>query len=131
MPFIYTGYKKEEIRQEAPSYASTMNTLVTLNDFRILAKDFPGIADVMALDYNYPESGLIQPTDNLVNDAYKVNLYILPEDSDSIYKEEPQEDIDSMTLLTIDDFEVDEPAGGYVFDYDYEDGCSLKFVFND
>ena len=81
----------EEIRNEAPRFASTMNTLVTLNDFRVLAKDFDGIADVVALDYNYPESGLIQPSeDGQVNDAYKVNVYVLPTTSDSIYDTEGQ-----------------------------------------
>lgn len=75
-----------EIKNEAPRYAGTMNTLVTLDDFRILAKDFDGISDVVALDYNYPESGLIQPDRGVVNDAYKVNLYILPTTSNSIYE---------------------------------------------
>lgn len=65
----------EEIQRTAPDFASTMDTLVTLNDFRILSKDFEGISDVVALDYNFEESGLIQP-----DDAYRVNVYILPED---------------------------------------------------
>ena len=112
----------EEIRKEAPSYASTMNTLVTLNDFRILARDFDGIADVRALDYNYPESGLIQPTDDQVNDAYKVNLYILPSVADSIYKTVESEDIDSMTKLTTSDFTIINP-GTYRFDYNNTEGC--------
>ena len=76
----------EEIRNEAPRFASTMNTLVTLNDFRILSKDFDGISDVVALDYNYKETGLKQPEEEgQVNDAYKVNVYVLPTTSDSIY----------------------------------------------
>ena len=118
----YNPETVEEIRREAPAYASTMNTLVTLNDFRILAKDFDGIADAVALDYNYPESGLIQPTDDTVNDAYKVNLYILPESADSIYKPEEIPDIDQMTLLTDDDFNIEPVTGTYSFDYDTTDG---------
>ena len=75
----YNPETVEDIRQEAPAFASTMNTLVTLNDFRVLVKDFDGISDVVALDYNYKETGLVQPTD-----AYKVNVYILPTDVDTI-----------------------------------------------
>ena len=119
----YNPETVEEIRKEAPAYASTMNTLVTLNDFRILSRDFVGIADAVALDYNYPESGLIQPTDDTVNDAYKVNLYILPEVSDSIYKEEPEEDTDNMTLLTDNDFTYNELSTEYTFAYDSNEGC--------
>ena len=119
----YNPETVEEIRREAPAYASTMNTLVTLNDFRILAKDFDGVADVVALDYNYPESGLIQPTDDTVNDAYKVNLYILPETADSIYKPEEIPDVDQMTLLTPNDFTIEPVTGTYTFDYDNEEGC--------
>ena len=113
----------EEIRKEAPSYASTMNTLVTLNDFRILANDFPGVADVMALDYNYPESGLIQPTDDYVNDAYKVNLYILPDSADSIYKQEEDEDTSNMQLLTSNDFNTYNPGTLYSFAFDSTKNC--------
>lgn len=69
----------EEIQQGAPLYASTMNTLVTLEDFQLAKYEVDSIADIIALDYNSPESGLIQPTD-----AYKVNLYVLPEDNDYI-----------------------------------------------
>lgn len=112
----------EEIRKSAPSFASTMDTLVTLNDFRILSNDFSGVADVSALDYNYPESGLIQPTDDQVNDAYKVNLYILPENADNIYKEIEEPDITGMDLLTPDDFIIEENDVVYTFDYDYNDG---------
>ena len=119
----YNPETVEEIRKEAPSYASTMNTLVTLNDFRILSKDFPGVADVMALDYNYPESGLVQPTeDGQVNDAYKVNLYILPEEANSIYKEEKEDDISNMTLLTDNDFNIVSSSGEYTFAYNSENG---------
>ena len=109
----------EEIRDEAPRFASTMNTLVTLNDFRILAKDFSGISDAVALDYNYPESGLIQPDEGQVNDAYKVNLYILPTTSDSIYEE------DNVTYTTIvqryvDDVLVKKPSSIQVYFYNVE-----------
>lgn len=118
----YNPESVEDIRQEAPAYASTMNTLVTLNDVRILAKDFPGVADVVALDYNYPESGLIQPTKDEVNDAYKVNLYILPESADSIYKVEETDDTANMQLLTPDDFTTIDSGGEYTFDYNNEEG---------
>ena len=117
----YNPETVEDIRKEAPAYASTMNTLVTLNDFRILARDFSGVADVVALDYNYPESGLIQPTDETVNDAYKVNLYILPESAESIYKEENTPDTDAMTQLGIDDFDVTESDTAYTFNYNSSD----------
>lgn len=90
----------EEIRKAAPSYAKTMDTLVTLNDFRILSNEYDGISDVMALDYNFPESGLVPPSDyGEVNDAYKVNLYMLLNDSDTIIK---------------DDDEIDETKGEYI-----------------
>lgn len=84
----YNPETVEEIKKEAPLYSSTMDTLITLKDFKILAKDFEGISDVVALDYNYPESGLIQPSETGVNDAFKVNLYILPEQGDSIYEDD-------------------------------------------
>ena len=118
----YNPETVEDIRKEAPAYASTMNTLVTLNDFRILAKDFPGVADVMALDYNYPESGLKQPTDDTVNDAYKVNLYILPESANSIYKEEEQDDTSNMQLLTPDNFTIESSGTEYQFEYNHDEG---------
>lgn len=69
----------EEIQKGAPLFASTMNTLVTLEDIQLARYEVPGIADIIALDYNSPESGLIQPAD-----AYKVNLYVLPTDLDYI-----------------------------------------------
>jgi len=122
----YNPETVEEIRQEAPAYASTMNTLVTLKDFRILAKDFNGISDVVALDYNYPESGLIQPTDDTVNDAYKVNLYILPEASDSIYKEDEEDDTSQMTLLTNSDFIIEDSGTEYQFAYNSQN----KYFYN-
>ena len=118
----YNPETVEDIRKEAPAYASTMNTLVTLNDFRILARDFAGVADVIALDYNYPESGLIQPTDDTVNDAYKVNLNILPESADSIYKEDEEEDVSGMTLLTPNDFTIESTGTEYQFNYSSDDG---------
>lgn len=122
----YNPETVEEIRQAAPSYASTMNTLVTLNDFRILAKDFSGVADVMALDYNYPESGLVHPTDDTVNDAYKVNLYILPESADSIYKKEEEDDTSNMDILSDSDFNIDGTGTDYQFDFDSTD----NYFFN-
>ena len=96
----------EEIRKAAPAYAKTMDTLVTLDDFRILSNSYDGIADVVALDYNYPESGLVQPTDDQVNDAYKVNLYMLLNDSDTILK---------------DDNEIDENKGQYISENTFEE----------
>lgn len=99
----------EEIRNEAPRFASTMNTLVTLNDFRVLSKDFDGIADAVALDYNYPESGLIQPSgDGQVNDAYKVNVYILPRTSNSIY--EPDGNYTDIVNAYIEDIKLKKPS---------------------
>lgn len=119
----YDPESVEDIRKEAPAYASTMNTLVTLNDFRILSADFLGLADAVALDYNYPESGLIQPTDDgEVNDAYKVNLYLLPENSDCIYKETEADDTSNMTLLGPDDFTILENDEEYQFNYNFNDG---------
>lgn len=69
----------EEIQQGAPKFASTMNTLVTLDDIQLAKYEVDGIADIIALDYNSPESGLVQPAD-----AYKVNVYVLPKDTDYI-----------------------------------------------
>lgn len=69
----------EEIQVGAPLFASTMNTLVTLEDFQLAKYEVDSISDIIALDYNTPESGLVQP-----QDAYKVNLYVLPEDNDYI-----------------------------------------------
>lgn len=69
----------EEIQKGAPLFASTMNTLVTLEDIQLAKYEVDGIADIIALDYNSPESGLIQP-----DDAYKVNIYVLPKDLDYI-----------------------------------------------
>lgn len=69
----------EEIQKGAPLYASTMNTLVTLEDIQLAKHEVDGVADIIALDYNSPESGLVQPAD-----AYKVNVYVLPTDGDYI-----------------------------------------------
>lgn len=69
----------EEIQHGAPLYASTMSTMVTLEDFQLAKYEVDGISDIIALDYNTPESGLVQPAD-----AYKVNLYVLPKDLDYI-----------------------------------------------
>lgn len=107
----------EEIRRNAPSYAKTMDTLVTLNDFRILAKEYEGISDVMALDYNFPESGLVPPThEGDVNDAYKVNLYMLLNDSDTIIK---------------DDDEIDETKGEYINSNNFSIETSTNIIFNE
>ena len=76
----------EEIQQGAPMYASTMNTLVTLEDIQLAKYEVAGIADIIALDYNTPESGLLQPAD-----AYKVNVYVLPTDNDYIV--DPSEEL--------------------------------------
>lgn len=114
----YNPETVEEIRNEAPRYASTMNTLVTLNDFRILAKDFSGISDVVALDYNYPESGLKQPDGGNVNDAYKVNLYILPEFSDSIYNAEGE--LDNLVKLYLEDVQLKKPSSITLNYYDVQ-----------
>ena len=92
----YDPETAEEIRKEKQSYTCTINTLVILNGFKILARDFDGVADVSALDYNYPESGLIQPTDDQVNDQYKVNPYILPLIEDNLYKTMESEDTDNI-----------------------------------
>lgn len=122
----YNPETVEDIRKEAPAFASTMNTLVTLNDFRILSRDFAGLADVVALDYNYPESGLVQPTGHNVNDAYKVNLYILPEEADSIYRTETDTDLSGMTVLRPELLTIvpGETTQGIV--YDYELNCFVN-----
>lgn len=75
----------EEIQEGAPLYASTMSTLVTLEDIQLAKYEVDGIADIVALDYNSPESGLVQPAD-----AYKVNVYVLPEDLDYIVDPDEQ-----------------------------------------
>ncbi len=107
----------EEIRRNAPSYAKTMNSLVTLNDFRILAKEYEGISDVVALDYNFPESGLTPPTEaGDVNDAYKVNVYMLLNDSDTIIK---------------DDSEIDESVGEYISDSNFNVSSTINLMFNE
>ena len=112
----YDPESVEEIRRNAPSYAKTMDTLVTLNDFRILSNEYDGISDVVALDYNYPESGLVQPSEEGdVNDAYKVNLYMLLEESDTIIK---------------DDDEIDETKGEYIDADNFTVDTTHNFVLN-
>lgn len=74
------GYDPEtvdEMRITLPKYARTMNTIVTINDFEEVGTNVLGIADISALDYNDPSSGLLQP-----QDYYKVYMYVLP-DADS------------------------------------------------
>lgn len=101
----------EEIRKAAPSYAKTMDTLVTLNDFRILSNEYDGISDVMALDYNFPESGLTPPSyDGDVNDAYKVNLYMLLEESDTIIKDASEIDESKGNYINNNNFTVDSSS---------------------
>ena len=79
------GYNPEtinEIKIHAPIRARTMDTIVTLKDFEEVGSFIDGVADIKALDYNDPTSGLIQPTPGpggYVNDAYKVNIYVLPD----------------------------------------------------
>lgn len=79
------GYDPEtiaEIKVHAPLFAKTMNTIVTLKDFEDVGSLVDGISGVRALDYNDPSSGLVQPTagpGGYVNDAYKVNVYVLPD----------------------------------------------------
>ncbi len=71
------GYNPEtvdEMRISVPKRARTMNTIVTINDFEDVGKEVLGIADISALDYNDPSSGLVQP-----DDYYKVYLYVLPD----------------------------------------------------
>lgn len=72
----------EEIKINAPIRARTMDTIVTIDDFEQIGGTVDGIAGVRALDYNDPSSGLIQPTPGpggYVNDAYKVNIFVLPD----------------------------------------------------
>lgn len=79
------GYDPEtidEIKHNAPIRARTMDTIVTIEDFNEIGSLVDGVADIRALDYNDPSSGLIQPTPGpggYVNDAYKVNIYVLPD----------------------------------------------------
>lgn len=71
------GYNPEtvdEMKISVPRQARTMNTIVTINDFEEVSMNVLGIADVSALDYNDPSSGLIQP-----DDYYKVYMYVLPD----------------------------------------------------
>lgn len=71
------GYNPEtvdEMKVSVPRQARTMNTIVTINDFEEVSMNVLGIADVSALDYNDPSSGLIQP-----DDYYKVYMYVLPD----------------------------------------------------
>lgn len=71
------GYNPEtvdEMKVSVPRQARTMNTIVTINDFEEVSMNVLGIADVAALDYNDPSSGLIQP-----DDYYKVYMYVLPD----------------------------------------------------
>lgn len=82
------GYDPEtvrEIKNSAPQFAKTMNTIVTLEDFKDVMENIAGVSDIVALDYNNPDSGLLQP-----DDAYKVLVYVLPDEGNSIIKEESE-----------------------------------------
>lgn len=71
------GYDPEtvnEMKENIPKFARTMNTIVTINDFEEVGSFVSGISDISALDYNDPASGLIQP-----DDYYKVKMYVLPD----------------------------------------------------
>lgn len=71
------GYDPEtvdEMKISVPRRARTMNTIVTINDFEEVSMNVLGIADVAALDYNDPSSGLVQP-----DDYYRVKIYVLPD----------------------------------------------------
>ena len=104
------GYDPEtvnEMKENIPKFARTMNTIVTINDFEEVGSFVLGISDLSALDYNDPASGLVQP-----NDYYKVYIYALPDageydatDSDSlkyrnsIIKEESDWEYSDMDLV--------------------------------
>ena len=113
------GYDPEsvdDIRRNAPSYAKTMDTLVTLNDFRIMSNEYESLSDVVALDYNYPESGLTPPSDvGDVNDAYKVNVYILLGESDTIVK---------------DPNEIDETKGEFINTTNFTTESTQNVIYN-
>ena len=94
------GYNPEtvnELRDSIPKWARTMNTIVTINDFKEVASKVNGISDVVVLDYNDEASGYIQP-----KDYYKVKLYALPEEGNVIIK--PREDwtMDDINLNGVD-----------------------------
>lgn len=80
----------EEIKEAAPRFASTMSTLVTLEDFQLAKHEVDGIADLLALDYNE------DPTLQHPVDAYNVNLYVLPIDGDYII--DPDENLTEVGL---------------------------------
>lgn len=92
------GYDPEtvsEIKESAPQYARTMDTIVTLNDFKDVMNYIAGISDIVALDYNNTDSGLTQP-----DDAYKVLVYVLPDEGNSIIKPENEWTTSDKNLLT-------------------------------
>lgn len=102
----------EEIRISAPNWARTMNTIVTLNDFREVCQHFDDIADLVALDYNFESSGLVQP-----DDYYKVNIYVLPRDSDTIFKPEKEWTEDEKELNKTWDRQILTDIGDELRDY--------------
>jgi hypothetical protein len=71
---------------------------------------------------NYYESGLIQPTDEQINDSYKVNPFILSLIEESIYKTVDSEDTNNMIRLDIDDFTIIN-QGNYRFNFNNTEGC--------
>ena len=91
------GYNPEtiqEIKENAPEYVRTMDTIVTKNDFKELTSKLLGIADVVALDYNDEDSGLVYPDDH-----HKLICYVLPEVGNSILKEESEYTEEDKRLL--------------------------------
>ena len=93
----YNPETVEELRDSVPKWARTMNTIVTLNDFREVASKVPGISDVVALDYNDSASGYIQP-----QDYYKVKVFVLPEEGNTITKDREDWTMDDIQLNGID-----------------------------
>ena len=108
----YDPESVEEIRISAPNWARTMNTIVTLNDFREVCQHFADIADLVALDYNFESSGLTQP-----DDYYKVNIYVLPTDSDTIFKPKGDWTEDEKELNEHWDTQILTDVGNELRDY--------------
>lgn len=108
----YNPESVEEIRISAPNWARTMNTIVTLNDFREVCQHFTDVADLVALDYNFESSGLEQP-----EDYYKVNIYVLPMDSDTIFKPEKEWTEDEKELNQYWDRQILTDVGDELREY--------------
>ena len=73
---------------------------------------FSDIADLVALDYNFESSGLVQP-----DDYYKVNIYVLPRDSDTIFKPEKDWTEDEKELNQYWDRQILTDVGDELRDY--------------